>query len=146
MTNINYSLITQHILSDSGRKWSFISDEIPCSGLYDSSRFMNTLQIKLRNFVGKITVQGTLDIENKVWEDIQDLTYTLPNNLLGLNLNNNRTYSRGLASSGTITSVFYGRYSYIRILVDRNYIVQEQYATNSDVDAVGSIQSIILGY
>jgi hypothetical protein len=145
MENAPYNLITQHVISDTARKWSFSTDEIPCCGLYSSSRYMNTLQIKLRNFVGKITVQGTIDYENKQWSTINNLEYTLPDNTLDLNLNTYRTYSRGAASSGTLTAVFYGRYSYIRILVDRDYIVSTS-ITNSDVDAVGSIQSILLCY
>lgn len=105
---------------------SYTGDRARGDGFYGYSDGLHTVSFHVSNFTGRIWLQATL-LENPTEDDWFNLALTTSTEYLQLN-----------ASSTTQGATFTGNFVYVRAVVDRTYLVDQNYdpAVHGVVDKV----------
>lgn len=137
------------LMADTGGNWNSISEPIKGPGYTKRTNSSTTFTIAVRNFVGKIRIEGTLENSpedadvNSGWVDIlQEGTIQYPLEFKP----NNSLY--GYQTTSTIFRVLNGNFTYLRAVLERDYLKDSTINTidNADYAAVGKIELILVNY
>lgn len=129
-------------------KWNESTDKLAVGGYYGSTSGLHTIAFTLRNFIGRIIVQGTLASEPsemdwfpiKVKKDQDYLEFT-DNVIYQVNTD---TLHRERGTTGTYAENIQGNFTYMRVLIERDYISTNP--TQEQKQIAGHIEEILINF
>ncbi|WNA15948.1 hypothetical protein XaC1_305 [Xanthomonas phage XaC1] len=130
-------------------QWNEKSVSLPAGGYYGSTTGLHTLSFTLRNFVGRISVQATLasipteeDWFNIQFGDKEDYVEITPEQIYDMYNSERVIYAYG--STGTFSKTVIGNFTYLRIVISRDYISTEP--TDYQKQSVGKLEEVLINY
>lgn len=129
-------------------KWNEKTEKMPVGGYYGSTSGLHTIAFVLRNFIGRIKIQGTL-ASNPTEHDWFTIKITKNDEYLEFNDNeiynvNTDTLHRERGSTGTFSENINGNFTYMRVLIERDYISTNP--TNEQKQIAGNIEEILINF
>lgn len=117
---------TSTIILTNRTEMSYTGDKARGDGFYGYSDGLHTVSFHVNNFTGRIWLQATL-LEDPTDDDWFNIALATSTEYLQLN-----------ASSTTQGATFTGNFVYIRAVVDRSYLVDQEYnpSTHGVLDKV----------
>lgn len=150
------AILSKQVLSDTQEDWNVLSDPIKAAGWYGRTNGLHTLSFTLRNFVGRIYLMATLENTpeeadaNNSWFPVciggGDTAWVefpmtgdedrgaLPSSMYGFQ------------TTGTFCETFIGNVTYIKVGMDRDYLSTQDPHTNSQIDAVGRLEQVLINF
>jgi hypothetical protein len=139
------------MLSNTGKEFNLVGEKIPTESFYGYSDGRQTVQIIYRNFTGGFGIQGTLALDPKdedwFWiklkNDLTLIKYPLDElNPTGAK-NANVQY---IGDTGSDSFTFSGNFTYLRAVVDREYLHPLPVPDIYDDIHLGSIDQVLINF
>lgn len=129
--------------------WNEKSLPLAAGGYYGSTTGLSTISFTLRNFVGRIIVQATLasNPEESDWFDIrftQCCEYYMQ--FTDTRILNPTTGATILdpGTTGTFAETVTGNFTYLRVVIDRNYISTDP--TQTQKRYAGKLEEVLINF
>lgn len=128
-------------------KWNEHTEKLAVGGYYGSTTGTHTIALVLRNFIGRIYIQGTLSsnpeddewfnipIDGKEYQEYNDSDIYDPNR---------DTLIRLMGTTGTYSHNIFGNFTYMRIVIDRDYISLNP--TDDQKRVAGKLEEILINF
>ena len=148
-------LLSAQLMQSTGDNWNVQGAIQKGVGYFGRKEGVTTVSISVRNFIGRISFEGTIENspedadQNNGWFkiDIQGNEWLEYPSVLDKSKNPADTYL-GLRTTRTVCLDLLGNFTYIRAVLDRDYLIDSKLVpiTNADLSAVGGVELILMNF
>ena len=121
---------SETILNDTGQELNVIGNKFRANGYYYEDGGLHMVSVTLKDFKGRIYLQGTLEMDPKTDEDWFNIF---------LDGQTTEYIQFDQMTTGTLIYKFYGNFTFVRASVDRSYLVP-----TPDPISVGRVRKVVV--